>query len=86
MTNDEYLRNITKSWSSLTFNRASIKGFPEANHGTNAKVQIYGLPQTPVEKTIPLMQEASLAHRPEIIFLQLDPMNYLLRQRFMGHK
>ena len=86
MTNDEYLRNISKAWSSLTFNRATIKGLPEANHGSYAQIQLYGLPPTPVEKTIPLMQEASLGHRPEIIFLQLDPMNYLMRQRFMAHK
>jgi hypothetical protein len=86
MSNDEYLRNITKSWGSLTFNRGSLKGFPEANHGTYAKIQLYGLPHTPVEKSIPLMQEAALGHRPEVIFLQLDPMNYILRQRFMAHK
>ena len=86
MTNQEYLTNVTKSWSSLTFNRASIKGLPEANHGTYAQIQLYGLPQGPVEKSVPLMQEASLGFRPEIIFLQLDPMNYMMRQRFMSHK
>lgn len=86
MTNEEYLQNITKSWSSLTFNRATVKGIPEANHGTYAQIQLYGLPSTPVEKTIPLMQEASIGFRPEIIFLQIDPMNYMMRQRFMSHK
>lgn len=86
MTNEEYLANITKSWSSMTFNRAKLKGMPEANHGTNTTVALYGLPKAPVSANLPLIQEACIGHRPELLFLQMDPMNYLIRQRFIAHK
>ena len=47
LSNEDYLRNIMKSWGSLTFNRGKLKGLPEANHGSYAQVALYGLPFMP---------------------------------------
>jgi hypothetical protein len=40
----------------------------------------------PLEKTLPVIQEACLAMHPDIVFLQIDPMNYIIWQRYQAHK
>ena len=68
-----------------TNSRATLKGHPEANHG-DSRLQLNAIPQMPQEKIIPVVQEACLSTKPDLVLLQMDPMNWLVRQRFMSHK
>jgi hypothetical protein len=47
---------------------------------------LYSLPTVPIERNIDLFLETVGLHRPDVIFLQYDPMHYLTRSRFMSHK
>lgn len=45
------------------------------------------MPQVPLaNKMIDYFLEECILHRPDCIFLQMDPMNYITRQRYMSQK
>lgn len=56
------------------------------DHGQDAKINLFGLPTVPLDKRMDFFLEAVGLHMPDVVFLQLDPMNYLTRSRFMSHK
>lgn len=44
------------------------------------------MPQVPISGRFDYLLEESIKHRPDCIFLQMDPMHYITRQRFMSQK
>lgn len=49
-------------------------------------MNLYSVPAMPLESRFDLFLESVGQHRPDVIFLQFDPMHYLTRQRYMAHK
>jgi hypothetical protein len=56
------------------------------DHGQDCRINLYSLPTTPIERSLDLFLEAVGQHRPDVIFLQYEPMHFLTRSRYMSHK
>lgn len=39
-----------------------------------------------IERSLPLLNELSAKYTPDLIFIQMEPMPYIARQRFLSHK
>ncbi len=50
--------------------------------------KLFAMPVTPYEKSAHLdfFLEIVAENMPDLIFLQMDPMPYIVRQRYMSHK
>lgn len=60
----------------------------EANHTSDTRTHLFGIPQIPKSDGgfRHIFVEAVGKTQPDLIFLQLDPMPFIVRQRYMAHK
>ena len=60
----------------------------EANHTSDTRTVLYGLPRIPVRNNQydHVFMTATTKNMPDLIFLQIDPMPFIVRQRYMSHK
>ena len=47
---------------------------------------MFGMPTVPLDRNFDMFLEGVGLHQPDVIFLQMEPMHYLTRQRYMSHK
>jgi hypothetical protein len=60
----------------------------EANHTSDTRTHLFGMPQIPKSDggfMHPFVNAVGKT-QPDLIFLQIDPMPYIVRQRYMSHK
>jgi hypothetical protein len=44
------------------------------------------MPLNKIDTTMPILTDLVTKNAPDLVFLQMDPMNYIVRQRFLSHK
>lgn len=47
---------------------------------------MYSIPNQKIDTINPLIADQSARYSPDLIFLQMEPMPYIIRQRFLSHK
>jgi hypothetical protein len=74
--------------TNLHIQETSLKPLLEANHTTDTQTHVFGIPQIPKSdgSLKHIFTEATGKNRPDLIFLQLDPMPFIVRQRYISHK
>lgn len=55
-----------------------MKGHLEANH-SDGKINLVALPQFPMNRLSHIAEESVMEMAPDLVFLQIDPMNYMHR-------
>ena len=83
----EYLENYTNSSNDtkVTWNKMPL--FEVDGHvPQNTTFRLYSVPQIALNHNVPLLVEASTKQHIDLVFIQMDPMPYITRQRFLSHK
>lgn len=92
LTPEDYLFNQREALCAKVHRTTSLKPLPRANQGDIDlidEVRLIGCPQVVTAKsTTPIHDEvqALTAGGADLLFLQVDPSEYIARQRFMSHK
>ena len=88
MSTEEYLKNIRDSMVNMNIQEKSMKPLLEANHTSDTQTELFGIPVIPKFDGgfKHIFTEAVGKNMPDLIFLQMDPMPFIVRQRYMSHK
>lgn len=52
----------------------------------NTRCRLYSIPTNKIDRNYPLIAELAARFTPDLIYIQMEPMPYLTRQRFLSHK
>ena len=66
-----------------------MKPLLEANHTSDTRTILYGVPQIPKhdpDDEFHVITQALAKQQPDLLYLQVDPMPYITRSRYMAHK
>jgi hypothetical protein len=86
MTTEEYMLNTRAALTQPSHQKATLKPLELANH-SDANIRLYSFPQMPMEEPIlDYFLEQCTMNKPDLIFLQLEPMPYITRSRYIGQK
>jgi len=75
------LRNIRDALTDTSVKEKSIAPLLEANHTSDTRTVLYGLPRIPVRNNQydHVFMTATTKNMPDLIFLQMDPMPFIVR-------
>ena len=80
LTAEEYLLNVSKSLSATNYEVRKLKPLIEANHGSDCNIALYAMPTVPLpHQSFDVFLHAVGNYVPDVIFLQMEPMPYLVR-------
>ena len=84
MTTEEYMINTREAFLQTSHQATVLKPLQQANH-LDANIRLYSMPVMPMpEQQNDFLVGECQKHRPDLMFLQFDPMPYITRQRFMS--
>ena len=94
MSVEEYFQNYSKSSRKLDMQSSKLHPLVNASNLFNnqdhdphhTQCYLYGIPPHKIEKEIPIIFDKTVRYKPDLIFLQMEPMPYISRQRFLSHK
>lgn len=88
LTPEEYFINMRESLKRLEIEQTKLTPLPEANHDPkNTRCRLLSVPHKKViNESFPLIADITARYTPDLIFIQMEPMAYLTRQRFLSHK
>lgn len=90
ITPEDYLFNQREALCAQSTRTTSLKPLPRANQGDIDlvdEIKLIGVPKgTLGQKSIHDEIQAQTAEGVDLIYLQIDPSEYMARQRFMSHK
>jgi len=87
MTPQEYLVNMKESMRRTSIQSCKLDPLPDANHDPkNTRCRLYSIPNNKIDRSLPLITELVGRYTPDLIFIQMEPMAYITRQRFLSHK
>jgi len=82
MSTEEYLRNIRKALMNNEIQETKLQPLFEANHTSDTRTHLFGIPQIPKSDSgslVHIFTEAVAKTQPDLVFLQMDPMPYIVR-------
>jgi len=88
MTTEEYLLNARQSMANTQIQEKYLQPLLEANHTSDTLTLLHGIPKIPKSDGSyrHVFAEAVTKTMPDLVFLQMDPMPFIVRQRYLAHK
>lgn len=83
---EEYMFIQKRQNLSLNTSSTNLKPLMNKHDSNTTKIKLIGVPKNKLNRSTPQVLSDLSVNNPDIILLQIDPMPYIVRQRFLTHK